>query len=126
MTRTRSTTLAKHAALALLTLSPLTLTGCLIGQRSRTSISGSYVQPSDLSQVRLNHATPSDVLNALGSPSSKRVEDDGCELWTWNWTKRESGSGHVFLIFRGSSSKRIDQSAHVRFENGVAVEKWRD
>ncbi len=126
-TRTRiSTRNTPYAALAVLALCPLALTGCLIGQHSNTKISGAYVQPSALSQVRLNHSTTDDVLNILGSPTTQRTDDDGTEVWTWNWTKHESGSGHVFLIFNGSSNKDIDQSAHIRFEYGVATQKWRD
>lgn len=115
------------AAACLLTL-PLILVmpGCLIGQHSNTKISGTYVQPSDLSQVRLNHSTSDDVLNILGSPSAKRTDSDATEVWSWSWTRQESGSGHVFLLFNGSSNKKVDQSAHIRFQNGIAIEKWRD
>ena len=100
--------------------------GCLVSQRSSTKIDGAYVQPSDLSKVRLNRSTDDDVLNLLGEPSDRITNDDGTETWSWHWTRRESGSGHVFLVFSGTNEKEVDESAHVTFEYGVAIEKWRD
>jgi len=105
---------------------PLTLTGCLAGRHTSTKIDGAYVQPSDLSRVKKHSSTTEDVLLILGSPSEKNTNDDGTETWTWNWTRKESGSGHIFLIFNGSSSTEVDESAHIQFEYGVVKEKWRD
>ena len=114
------------AALALVLISPLALTGCLAGHHSSTKIHGAYVQPSDLSRIKKHSSTTDDVLQTLGEPTNRTTNDDGTETWTWNWTRKESDSGHLFLIFNGSSNKEIDESAHVQFEYGVVKDKWRD
>ena len=105
---------------------PLTMTGCLAGHHTSTSIHGAYVQPSDLSRVKKHASTTEDVLQMLGEPTERTTNDDGTETWTWNWTRKESGSGHLLFIFSGSSKTEIDESAHVTFEYGVAINKWRD
>ncbi len=118
------TTLALVSAVLL--ASPAMLGGCLLSQDKSTSISGAYVQPSDLSRVKLDKSTQDDVLGILSEPTSRKKNDDGSETWTWNWTKREHGSGSLFLIFSGSSEKHVEESAHITFEHGVATDKWRD
>ncbi len=105
---------------------PLTLTGCLAGRHTSTSIHGAYVQPSDLSRVKKHRSTTDDVLQMLGEPTERITNDDGTETWTWNWTRKEEGSGHLFLIFNGSSKTEVDESVHVTFEYGVVKDKWRD
>lgn len=114
------------AALSVAALVPLTMTGCLAGHHSTSKIDGAYVQPSDLSRVKKHASTTEDVLQILGTPSEKNTHSNSTETWTWNWTRKERDSGHVFLIFRGSSNKEVDESAHVTFEYDVVIEKWRD
>ena len=111
---------------AVLLVSPTLFSGCLLSQNKSTRISGAYVQPSELSRVKLNETTQDDVLDILSEPTIRKDNNDGSETWTWNWTKKEQGSGSLFLIFAGSSEKHIEESAHITFAHGVATEKWRD
>jgi len=122
--RTRSLVLA--AAITGGTLIPLTMTGCLASHHTSSSIDGAYVQPSDLSRVRKHASTKDDVLQILGEPTKKMTNSDGTDTWTWQWTRKEKGSGHLIFIFNTSSSKEIDESAHVLFEYDVVKDKWRD
>lgn len=114
------------AALTLASLAPLTLTGCLASHHTSSSIAGAYVQPSDLSRVRKHASTKDDVLQILGEPTKRMTNDDGTDTWTWQWTRKEQDSGHLIFIFNSSSSKEIDESAHVLFEYDVVKDKWRD
>ena len=114
------------AVSAVLIAAPLMMSGCLLSQNKSTSISGAYVQPSDLSRVKLHKSTQDDVLQVLSEPTSRQDNKDGTETWTWNWTRKEQGSGSLFLIFSGSSNKQIEESAHITFDQGIAVDKWRD
>lgn len=114
------------AVSAVLLASPMLINGCLFSQSKSTKISGAYVQPSDLSRVKLHDSTQDEVLNVLSEPTARTENDDGTETWTWNWTRKERGSGSLFLIFAGSSDKHIEESAHITFDHGVAVDKWRD
>ncbi len=114
------------AALSLAVLAPLTMTGCLASHHTSSSIDGAYVQPSDLSRVRKHASTKADVMQILGEPTKKMSNDDGTETWSWLWTRKEKGSGHLIFIFNTSSSKEVDESAHVLFEYDVVKDKWRD
>ncbi|MFK7760064.1 MAG: hypothetical protein AB8C13_08960 [Phycisphaerales bacterium] len=111
--------------LALLTAIP-TLSGCLLHQSKSTRIEGAYVQPSELSRVKVHHTTEDEVLNILSEPTARKSNDDGSETWTWNWTEKQKGSGSLFLIFAGSSEKHIEETAHITFADGIAIDKWRD
>lgn len=106
--------------------SPTFLGGCLLSQTKSTRISGAYVQPNDLSRVKTFDSTQDDVLDILSEPSTRKVHDDGTETWSWNWSRSEKGSGSLFLIFAGSSDKHIEESAHITFDQGIAIKKWRD
>ena len=122
--RTRSLVLT--AAIAGSALIPLAMTGRLASHHTSSSIDGAYVQPSDLSRVRKHASTKADVLQILGEPTKKMTNSDGTETWSWQWTRKEKGSGHLIFIFNTSSSKEIDESAHVLFEYDVVKDKWRD
>lgn len=111
---------------ACLLTAPALLGGCLLSQSKSTRISGSYVQPNELSRVHVNKTTQDEVLDILSEPSARKTNDDGTETWSWNWSRKEKGSGSLFLIFAGSSEKHVEESAHVLFEHGVAIKKWRD
>ncbi|MCA9275236.1 MAG: hypothetical protein KDA29_04345 [Phycisphaerales bacterium] len=107
-------------------LAPLTMSGCLISSSNQQSVSGAYVQPGTVSKVQLHESTMAEVEELMGQPSASKVNDDGTETWTWNWSKTTDGSGTVFLIFSGSSEKTVHESVHVKFKDGVVVKKWRD
>lgn len=114
------------AVSAVLLASPALLGGCLVSQTKSTRISGAYVQPNELSRVKTFSSTQEDVLDILSEPSIRKANDDGTETWSWNWSRSEKGSGSLFLIFAGSSNKQIEESAHITFDQGVAIKKWRD
>ena len=61
----------------------------------------------------------------LGDPSERSKLDDGTEIWKWNYTEHKSSSGHIFLLFDGSSTKETNQSAIIELKDGVVVKKWR-
>lgn len=104
----------------------MTMSGCLISSSRSSHINGAYVQPGAVSQVELNTSTKADVEQIMGQPSFKKAHDDGSETWTWHWTESKGSSGSVLFIFGGSSEKTVTESVHIRFEDGVAVKKWRD
>lgn len=115
-------TLAPTLSLAL----PLTMTGCLIASSKEQSIRGAYVQPNTVSRVELNQTTTQEVEELMGQPSRTKLNDDGTETWTWNWSKTTDESGAVFLIFAGGSEKTVHESVHIKFRDGIAIKKWRD
>lgn len=119
----------RHATLALLSIGllsmPATMTGCLVHRSKHVSYTGTPVEHSDLSRVRIHQTTTGDVQTLLGPPTATSANDDGTEVWTWRWRKTTEGQGRVFLLFAGEKSKSEDEAVHIRFKNGVAVDKWR-
>lgn len=126
MTRThpRNLTLAALTIAMLLSLS--TLPGCIINSASGSNISGAYVKPSAVTQVKVNHSTTSDVEEIMGQPTTKVENDDATETWTWDWTKTEASHGTVLFIFSGASKDTISESVHVKFRDHIVIKKWRD
>ena len=118
--------ITKASIVALATLAPLTMSGCLVSSSRASKIDGAYVQPNAVSKVRVHDSTMTDVEQILGQPSTRVTNDDGSELWTWNWTETKGESGSVLLIFSGSSKKTVAESVNVKFQDGIAVRKWRD
>ena len=112
-------------AAALLTV-PMTMSGCLVSSARANKISGAYVQPSAVSQVRIDETTQGEVEEILGQPSHRHENDDGTATWTWNWTETKGESGTVFLVFAGSSKKSVSESVHIQFRDGIVIKKWRD
>jgi hypothetical protein len=118
--------ITKASIVAFAAIAPLTMTGCLVSSARASKIDGAYVQPNAISKVRVHQSTTTDVENILGQPSSRVAEDDGSELWTWNWTETKGESGAVLLIFSGSSKTTVAESVNVKFVNGIVERKWRD
>jgi len=114
------------AALGVATTMLTSMTGCLVASSKAHSIHGAYVQPGTVSKVKLNATTRTEVEELMGQPSVTELNDDGSEVWTWNWSKTSDDSGAVFLIFAGSSNKTVSESVHIKFVDSVAVKKWRD
>jgi hypothetical protein len=102
------------------------MSGCLVASSKTHRISGAYIQPGAVTNVKVNQTTSNEVEEILSTPSTVTQNDDGSETWTWNWTETKDDSGAVLLVFAGSSKKTIAKSVHIKFVDGVAVKKWRD
>ena len=103
----------------------LGLAGCLVSSDSHTSQSGKYVSDRSWRQIDEGETSAAWVEATLGEPSERKRMDDGTEIWKWNYTEHKSSSGHVFLLFDGSSSKEKQSAAIIELRDGVVVKKWR-
>jgi outer membrane protein assembly factor BamE (lipoprotein component of BamABCDE complex) len=99
--------------------------GCLVGSSSKETRSGNYVPPATFDQIRPGRTTEGWVLATLGQPSQRTVLEDRTEVWKWSYTEHRSSSGHIFLLFSGSSQREDDRAAFVEIREGVVVKKWR-
>jgi outer membrane protein assembly factor BamE (lipoprotein component of BamABCDE complex) len=101
--------------------------GCLVTSTSEESREGKYVADSTFDQIKPGKTTAAWVKATLGEPSARtKVEDDGdSEVWKYSYTERKSGSGAIFLIFGGTSSKEKSGTAFVELNDGVVTNKWR-
>lgn len=103
----------------------LGLAGCLVSSDSHTSQSGKYVSDRTWRQIDEGETSAAWVEATLGEPSERKRMDDGTEIWRWNYTEHKSSSGHIFLLFDGSSSKERQSAAIIELKDGVVVKKWR-
>jgi outer membrane protein assembly factor BamE (lipoprotein component of BamABCDE complex) len=115
-----------HRTLSLVVgVSLLSLAGCLVSNDTVHSQSGKYVSDRAWRQIDEGETSAAWVQATLGEPSERSKLDDGREIWKWNYTEHKNSSGHVFLLFEGSSNKDINGSAIVELKDGVVVKKWR-
>jgi outer membrane protein assembly factor BamE (lipoprotein component of BamABCDE complex) len=103
----------------------LGLAGCLVSSDTHTSQSGKYVSDRTWRQIDEGETSAAWVEATLGEPTERKRMDDGTEIWRWNYTEHQSSSGHVFLLFDGSSSKERQSAAIIELKDGVVVKKWR-
>ena len=103
----------------------LSQAGCLVSNDTTRSQSGKYVSDRAWRQIDEGETSAAWVQATLGDPSERSKLDDGTEIWKWNYTEHKSSSGHIFLLFDGSSTKETNQSAIIELKDGVVVKKWR-
>lgn len=112
--------------LIILALLLLMGSGCsLVSSHSHENRSGNYVPESTFSEIRPGKTSADWVRATLGGPSQVTRLEDGSELWRWTYTEQKTSSGHLFLIFDGSSDKTENRSAFVEVKAGRVTRKWR-
>ena len=116
-----------HRSLAVLALAAALFSGgCLVNSHSRTSYSGRYVGPETMAQIEPGTTRQDFVLATLGEPTSKNRLDDGSEIWRWEYRRKRSSSGSVFLLLDTDNHTEHDGAAYVQFRDGVVERSWRD
>ena len=88
----------------------------------------SYGNPdSTFDQIKPGTTSAAWVKATLGDPSEcTRIDgQDDTEVWKYTYTDRKEGSGTVFLIFGGTSTKERSGTAYVELKDGVVTNKWR-
>jgi outer membrane protein assembly factor BamE (lipoprotein component of BamABCDE complex) len=101
--------------------------GCLVSSTNNETRSGKYVADSTFDQIKPGETSAAWVKATLGEPSDKTtVEGQGnAEVWKYTYTEKKEGSGAIFLIFGGTSSKEKSGTAFVELKDGVVTNKWR-
>jgi len=104
----------------------LTLPSCLIGTRSHSERTGTYVSAETLSKVQPG-ANQDLVRDLLGNPSSRVTLDDGGQVWKWSYKTETNGKDTVFLLIGSRHSNTEEGSAYVEFDTeGQVLKSWRD
>ena len=104
----------------------LVLSGCLVSSTSHERVTGNYVADNTFDQIKPGKTTAGWVKATLGEPSIKtEVKEAGTEVWKYEYTEHRDGSGAIFLIFGGTSSKEKPHTAFVEIKDGVVTNKWR-
>src|SRR5688572_24662206 len=115
----------RHVLTLAAAVSLLGLAGCLVSSDTTQSQSGKYVSDRTWRQIDEGETSAAWVEATLGEPSERKRLDDGTEIWKWTYTEHKNSSGHVFLLFDGSSNKETQGAAIVELKDGIVVKKWR-
>ena len=65
------------------------------------------------------------VFEVAAKATKTEVKEAGTEVWKYQYTEHHDGSGAIFLIFGGSSTKEKPHTAFVEIKDGVVTNKWR-
>jgi hypothetical protein len=112
------------ALVGFITLSLVTLPGCLVSSTSNTTTSGIKVASTTFDQIKPGSTTLNWVHATLGDPSSKSVAGND-EIWKYTYTERKDSSGAIFLVFAGTDKDTNAYTTFIEFKDGVVTNKWR-
>lgn len=102
------------------------MSGCLVRSSSRTEYSGRYIGAETVRQIEPGKSKEDFVLAVLGAPSSKTQVADGSEVWKWDYRKRHSSRGKVFLLVSADDSSETQGATYVVMRDGVVEKVWQD
>ena len=119
-------TLSQLASLALLAGALALIPGCLVNSSSRTEYSGRYISADTVKQIEPGKSKSDFVVAVLGDPSSKNKLDDGSEVWKWEYQKKHSSSGQVFLLVNSNDHTESQGATYVVMRDGVVERVWQD
>lgn len=114
-----------RAMSAIVLVSFLGLSGCLIGASNRTHREGAYISEETLKKVEPGKTTSTWVLATFGEPSEKSSIEKGEELWKYTYKETKDSDGFVFLLFGGSDHKVTGGQVFVELKDGVVTKCWR-
>lgn len=117
---------ARSVGTAILGISVLSASGCLIQSTSSSSFAGNRVTKQSLTRLEKGESTEEFVLATVGAADEQQELSDGSILWKYTWTEKRQSSGAVFLLFGGSSSTSRDGKAFIRFDDGIVQDFWID
>lgn len=102
------------------------LSGCLVNSSTRTTYSGRHISPETVKQIEPGKTKSDFVLATLGDPTSKNKLDDGSEVWKWEYEKKHSSSGSVFLLVNANDHKETHGGTYIVMKDGVVDRVWQD
>src|SRR5687768_9029881 len=109
----------KLAPIVLCAVSLSVLPGCLISSHSNTSYSGHDISPKTLAQIEPGTTKQDFVVATLGTPTTKTTLDDGSEVWKYEYRKRTSSSGSVFLLLNTGNQTEKEGAVYVILRDGM-------
>jgi outer membrane protein assembly factor BamE (lipoprotein component of BamABCDE complex) len=101
--------------------------GCLVMSSNQETREGNFVADTTFDQIKPGQTSAAWVKATLGEPSVRTTVEgqDEAEVWKYKYTERKTGSGAIFLIFGGTSTKEKSGTAFVELKDGVVTNKWR-
>jgi len=104
----------------------VSVTGCLAGGSSKTTIEGQRVGAETLAMIQPGKTDKTWIRAALGEPSEIATLGPDRELWKWRYRKIERDRGHFLFLFGGTDKDVEESTAYVEFEGDLVKRAWRD
>ena len=118
--------LSRTAAIAVAAASLVLLPGCLVNTSSRTEYSGKFISAETIKQIEPGKSKEDFVLAVLGSPTTKTPLTDGSEVWKWEYSRKKSSHGHVFLLVDADDYSDTKGATFIVMRDGVVEKTWQD
>ncbi len=103
----------------------LGLGGCIATNSSNTNIAGKTI-PDDLFTQIQPGKTKDFVVGLIGDPFKKIAEDNGLEVWRWNYNETKTAERTFMIFYVAVDRTNTIQTAVVAFKDGVVVKAWRE
>lgn len=104
----------------------LTLPGCIIGGGSDEDVRGQLVSGSTLAQVQPGQSKVAHLTALLGAPESKTPQDDGSEIWRWEYRREKVSVGYLIFIFRSVNKEVSRVTTYAKIRDGVVESLWQE
>jgi outer membrane protein assembly factor BamE (lipoprotein component of BamABCDE complex) len=103
----------------------LGLAGCIATNSSNTNIAGRTVSDDVFTQIQPGKSRDF-VLSLLGEPTKKIAEENGSEIWEWNYVETKITERTFIILFVAVDRTNTTQMTTVEFKDGVVTKAWRE
>jgi len=101
------------------------LTGCFATNSSNTNIAGKIVPDDVFAQIHPGQ-TKDFVADLMGEPFKKIPEDNGSEVWQWNYNETKTAERTFMIFYVAVDRTNTNQTVAVAFKDGVVTKAWRE
>lgn len=100
--------------------------GCLFGGNKNVTITGTQIDSSDLSRVKIGQTERSEVISLFGAPTSTwKSSDKVIEKLTYKHTENVRGQASLIFIFTVNDNTNKTSSVVFSLRNGVVESYWK-
>jgi len=103
----------------------LSLGGCFATNSTNTNIAGKAIPDEVFAQIQPGK-TKDFVIDLLGNPTLKTTEDNGREVWRWNYDETKTAEKTFMIFYVAVDRTHTIQTEAVAFKDGVVVRTWRE
>ncbi len=101
------------------------LTGCIATQSSNVNIAGKIIPDDTYTQIQPGK-TKDFVVGLIGEPFKKTTEDNGTEVWRWNYNESNISARTIMILYVEVHRINSTQTVAVEFKDGRVTKVWRE
>jgi outer membrane protein assembly factor BamE (lipoprotein component of BamABCDE complex) len=103
----------------------LGLSGCIATQSSNVNIAGKTIPDDVYTQIQPGKDKDF-VVGLIGEPFKKITEDNGTEVWRWNYVETKTAARTILILYVEVHRTNTTQTVAVEFKGGVVTKIWRE